>query len=78
MVSEFEAFSYSNLKLQLEENRLINYHIVAIHNSKIRKPKQLYRFNWEQEAPALTPEQIKNNIQLLGIPTRLKKKYQVG
>ena len=76
VIEEFEAFKLNNLKLELEENRLINYHIVAIHNSKIRRPNQLYRFNWENETPQLSLEQVKNNLRLLGVPTRLKDKYK--
>lgn len=55
----------------------MNYHIVAVHNSKVKKPSQLYKFNWEEATQTLSLKEIKSNLELLGVPTRLKNKYKV-
>lgn len=68
VMDEFDNYTFKSQKLEMEENRLINYHIVAVHNDKIRKPKQLYKFPWENDGPKFSIEEIKENIKLLGVP----------
>ncbi|MCH7411151.1 hypothetical protein MM239_17265 [Belliella sp. DSM 111904] len=75
VIDEFESYSLNKLKVELEENRLINYHIVAVQNSKIKRPNQLYKFNWEQKQQFLAID-IQSNLKLLGVPTRLRNKYK--
>ena len=77
IIDEYENNKFQNNKLLLEENRLINYHIVAVQNGKIKKPKQLYKFQWEADIPKLTIKQIQDNLLVLGVPKRLKDKYKV-
>ncbi|MEB2775234.1 hypothetical protein SYJ56_07935 [Algoriphagus sp. D3-2-R+10] len=70
LISIIEEYEHNDLqftKLTLEENRLINYHIVAVHNEKIKRPKQLYKLPWEGES-GFTLEEIQKNIKILGIP----------
>lgn len=69
IITQFEKFQESKYKLELEQNRLINYHIVAVHNSKIRRPNQLYKFNWESDKPLMDKKELKRLISIYGYPS---------
>ncbi len=69
IIEEYESNANINVKINLEQIRLINYHTVAVHNSKIRKPKQLYKLPWETDnVKILTKEEFDSLIQKFGIP----------
>lgn len=69
IIEEYEENVSTNFKINMEQVRLINYHSVAVHNSKIKRPKQLYKLPWEEEnIKILTKEEFDKLINEFGIP----------
>jgi hypothetical protein len=43
---------------------------VGVHNNKIKKPSQLYKFNWDVEKPLMNKEQLQSMFDIYGEPKR--------
>lgn len=69
IVEEFENYNLNQTKLDLEQRRLNSFFSVAVMNGKIKKPTQLYKFEWEKETrKILSKEEFDKIISDFGIP----------
>jgi hypothetical protein len=72
IIEQYEDNVSTNFRINMEQIRLINYHTVAVHNSKIKRPKQLYKMPWEEnETKILSKKEFDDLINYYGIPKNI-------